>query len=90
MPPISKWDAVVREIQHASGLPDDSFREARDGSLVVTGTGMNGDLTLAEREAVAGVAENRGFAMAPRDGAARVQDPRSHNGGGPFDIGRGP
>lgn len=75
MPPLSEWDAVVREIQHKTGLPDDSFRETPDG-LVISGGGYKGDVTGPEMKGIVEVAEGRGFAVYARDGRAHVKDTR--------------
>jgi len=74
MPAISQWDAVVREIQFETGLPDDAFRETDQDVLVVTGMGMDGDLTRREREGIDKVISERpGLVAWARDGAYHIE-----------------
>lgn len=73
MPPISEWDAVVREIQHETGLPDDAFSIGPRDELVIEGGGYRGDVTSRERSGIIGVAESRDLAVFLRDGGAVVE-----------------
>lgn len=76
-----KWQEVIREVQHATGLGDDAFTVGRDGKLIITGTGYAGDLTRREKQAAIEVLERRDLVAWERDGVLHVTRDRGGTGG---------